>query len=210
MSTAPEAPPQIAHCPDCPARAFRLCGCTLDARLQHLPQHVSRTSVLNSDELDAELTRQVSLTSLPIPELDPSHRGCWDKGGGGVDRRQAGGGGPGRNTPHLKQWCTIILVAGVTQSLGPPPPKASGLSLRGKTERKGFVTPTETTVRGDALCLMVMGPSLLQRLAVGGWRLAVGGWRLAVGEWRRLVAVGGWPLAVGGGWWRLAVPGGCP
>ena len=65
---------------------------------------------------------------------------------------------------------------------------------------------------------MVMGPSLLQRLAVGGWwRLAaVGGWRLVVGEgWRRLVvggwwrlaAVGGWRLAVGGGWRRLVVGG---
>ena len=41
---------------------------------------------------------------------------------------------------------------------------------------------------------MAMGPSRLQRLAVGDWRLA------AVGSWR-LVAVGGW---------RLVVPGGCP
>ena len=49
--------------------------------------------------------------------------------------------------------------------------------------------PTETNVHGDALCFMVMRPSLLQRLAVGG------GWRLAVvGSWR-LVAVGGhWGL----------------
>ena len=31
------------------------------------------------------------------------------------------------------------------------------------------VTPTETSVHGDALCFMVMGPSLLQKLAVGGW-----------------------------------------
>ena len=57
---------------------------------------------------------------------------------------------------------------------------------------------------------MVMGHSLLQRLAVGGWRLVV------VGGWRHLVAVGGsWWLAVGGwwglavgGWWPLAVGGG--
>ena len=60
-------------------------------------------------------------------------------------------------------------------------------------KRKRFITPTETNVHGDALCFMVMGPSLLQRLAVGGWRLA------AVGGW--------WELAVGGGWWRLAVSG---
>ena len=52
---------------------------------------------------------------------------------------------------------------------------------------EGFVTPTETKVRGDAVRFLVMEPSLLQRLAVGGW----------------------W-LAVGGGWRRLAVPGGCP
>ena len=43
----------------------------------------------------------------------------------------------------------------------------------------------------DALCFMVMGPSLLQRLAVGSWLLVVGGgWRLAVGSWQ--LAVGGW------------------
>ena len=51
-----------------------------------------------------------------------------------------------------------------------------------KEEKKTFATPTEKNVHGDALCFVVMGPSLLQRLAVGGWRLvAVGGWRLAVG-----------------------------
>ena len=63
-------------------------------------------------------------------------------------------------------------------------------------KKKTFVTPTEKNVHGDALCYIVMGPFVLQRLAVGGWRL---------------VAVGGWRLAVGGSW-RLAavVPGGCP
>ena len=52
--------------------------------------------------------------------------------------------------------------------------------------------PTGTNVDGDALCFMVMGPPLLQRLAVGGWWLVVVGssWRLAVG--------GSWRLAVGG------------
>ena len=58
----------------------------------------------------------------------------------------------------------------------------AGLSLkRGGGGGNGCVLPTETNVHGDALCFMVMGPSLLQRLAVGGWWLAVGGWRLAVG-----------------------------
>ena len=52
-----------------------------------------------------------------------------------------------------------------------------------KKKRKGFVTLTEMNVHRDALCFMAMGPSVLQRLAVGGW------WRL---------------VAVGGGWW-LAV-----
>ena len=38
---------------------------------------------------------------------------------------------------------------------------------------------------------MLMGPSLLERLAVGGWwGLAVGGWRLAVGGGWRVAAVG--------------------
>ena len=66
--------------------------------------------------------------------------------------------------------------------------------------KKTLVKPTETNVHGDALCFMVMGPSLLQRLAVGGWRLVgIGGWLLmAVGRWQ-LVAVGGWRLVVPGG-----------
>ena len=78
----------------------------------------------------------------------------------------------------------------------------------------GFITPTATNVHGDSLCFLVVGHSLLQRLAVvvggggrrfvvgGGWRLALGGWQLvAVAGWRRLAAVGGgWRLAVGGPW----------
>ena len=54
-------------------------------------------------------------------------------------------------------------------------------------KKKTFATPTEKSVHGDALCFMVTGPSLLQRLAVGSvWRLVgVGGW---------------WRLAVGGRW----------
>ena len=57
--------------------------------------------------------------------------------------------------------------------------------------------PTETNVHGDAVCFMVMGPCLLQSLAVSGRRLvAVGVLRLV-----RLAAVGGW---------RLVAPGGCP
>ena len=44
----------------------------------------------------------------------------------------------------------------------------------------GFVTPTETNAHGNALCFLVMGRSVLQRLAVGGWRLVVGGpWGLS-------------------------------
>ena len=45
------------------------------------------------------------------------------------------------------------------------------------------MSPTETNVHGDALCFTIMGPSLPQRLAVGGdwWRLAVGGpWGLSL------------------------------
>ena len=60
---------------------------------------------------------------------------------------------------------------------------------------------------------MVMGRSLLQRLAVGRWwllaavaglsGLAVGSlWRLAVGGWR-LVVGGCWRRLVVGGWWSL-------
>ena len=57
------------------------------------------------------------------------------------------------------------------------------LSLRGK---KAFVRKTSTNVHGDTLCFMVMGPSLLQNLVVGGW------WRLGFGRWQWLAAVGGW------------------
>ena len=79
--------------------------------------------------------------------------------------------------------------------------------LKGKN--RTFLTPAETMVHGDALCFMVMGPSLLQRLVVGGWwplvvggrwRLVVGGWWLGVGSWQRLAVGGGWQLAVGGPW----------
>ena len=49
-------------------------------------------------------------------------------------------------------------------------------------------------VHENILCFMVMGSSLVQRLAVGSWRLALvavgGGWqRLAIGGWRSLGAV---------------------
>ena len=91
--------------------------------------------------------------------------------------------------------------------------------LQGERKGKGPERPAETDVHRDALFLRVTGPSLLQRLAVGGWwRLAVGGgWRLvAVGGWWRLAVGGWWWLAVGGwwrlavgGWWRLVAVGGC-
>ena len=72
-----------------------------------------------------------------------------------------------------------------------PDAGTAGVRLSFRGGGKAFVTPTETNIHGDALCVMVMWPS--RRLAVGGWRLAVGGWRLAVGGWR-----------------LAAVPGGCP
>ena len=88
--------------------------------------------------------------------------------------------------------------------------RETGLSSSGeKKERKGFVTPQDTNVHGDALCFMGKTlnhrNSIGQRLADGGsWRLAFGGgWRLAVGGWWRLAADGSWRLAVGGGWWSL-------
>ena len=86
------------------------------------------------------------------------------------------------------------------QGAGPWGRGGAGLPLRGGKE-KTFVTPTERNVHGDALCCLVMGLSLLERLAVGGWRLVV------VSGWQLVVVGGGWQLAVGGGW-RLAVGGG--
>ena len=75
---------------------------------------------------------------------------------------------------------------------------------RGRTvlegTKKDLHNATKTNIHGDILCFMVMRPSLLQRLALRGWRLVVGGgWRLAGGGWWRL-AVSGWRLAVGGLW----------
>ena len=83
----------------------------------------------------------------------------------------------------------------------PPPPTVTrlpGALLKGGGG--GFLTPTETNIHRDALYFLVMGPSLLQKLAGGWWLVTVGGWRLVAGGW--------WGL-VGGGW-RLEVPGGCP
>ena len=85
-----------------------------------------------------------------------------------------------------------------------------GLSSTGKNP---FITPTETNVHEDALCIMVKGPSPLQklRLAVGGgWWSAGGWWRLAAfGSWRLVAVGGGWRLAAVGGR-RLVVLEGCP
>ena len=54
-------------------------------------------------------------------------------------------------------------------------------SLRGKETLGPPKRNTKTNAHGDALWFLVTGPSLLQRLAVGGWRLAVAGnWCLAV------------------------------
>ena len=98
------------------------------------------------------------------------------------------------------------------------PARHSGV-LKGRNRKEDPRNASRTNVHGDALCFLVIARSLLQRLAVGGWRrlvavgsgwwLAVGGWRgLEVGSWR-LVAVGGWRWLVAGGW-RLVVPEGCP
>ena len=53
----------------------------------------------------------------------------------------------------------------------------AGLSSKGKKKKKVRDANGNECSRGRSL-LHVMGPSLLQRLAVGGgwWRLAVGGW----------------------------------
>ena len=78
-----------------------------------------------------------------------------------------------------------------------PPPTATRQAL------------PEPNLHGDALCFMVIGLSLLQKLAVGGWRLAVGGWwRLAAagcGCWSTVRVWWGLPV---GGWRLVAVRGG--
>ena len=62
-------------------------------------------------------------------------------------------------------------------------PAETGLSLRRKKKRTGFVTPTETNVHGDALCSMVKtwaGHKTTETELNSGSRLAVGGpWGLS-------------------------------
>ena len=88
--------------------------------------------------------------------------------------------------------------------------RGGGLS-QGKKGPKGFVTPTETNVHGDALCFVAKAwarHTATEAQLNNRWRLvAVGGcWRLAVG--------GSWRFVVVGGWWGWAVPRaalrGCP
>ena len=68
-----------------------------------------------------------------------------------------------------------------------------------KGAREGEKSLRNTNINGahrDALHFLVMGPSLLQRLAVGiGWWFVIGGWwRLAVGGWRSAVSGPSGPL----------------
>ena len=106
---------------------------------------------------------------------------------GGTGAMPPAGGEDSAKPGHVPEERDSACQRGSRASTLPWP----GLSLGENKEGKRFVTPTETNVHGDALCSVVMGRSLLQRLAVGGWRLvAVGGWwRLAVGGWWSLGAV---------------------
>ena len=86
-----------------------------------------------------------------------------------------GAGGGGRVWEKAGQW-------------------VSGLALREekKKKKKGFVTPTETNLHGDALCFMgktwARHKTTEAPLSNGSWLVAVGGWRLlAVGGGRLVV-----------------------
>ena len=98
------------------------------------------------------------------------------------------GAGEGKPAPRSHARARCSGVHGCT----------AGLSVRG-VGNKGFVTPTDTNVHGDALCFMVNEwQDTRHRSTIEQWLAVGGGWRL--------VAVGGWQSAVGGGW-RLAVGG---
>ena len=56
----------------------------------------------------------------------------------------------------------------------------TGLSSKEKKKRKGFITPTEANVHGDARCFMAKTwarhkttAAIEQWVAVGGWQLVV-------------------------------------
>ena len=106
-----------------------------------------------------------------------------------------GQGGAGQEAAAVSQWQTAEegVVPGDQR-------RCTGCSCCCRAVRKAhtkrFITPTETNVHGDALCVMVKTwakHKTTETVLNSGWRLAVGGWRLAVG-----------------GGWRLVVPGGCP
>ena len=107
--------------------------------------------------------------------------------------------GPGPPPPSP---CPPLLMSACTwgPDLGPLSPAAASRPPQGRCSVAAPPRPIPHDDRhpgpwwprrpGSSLA---MGPPLLQRLAVGGWRLVAvgGGWRLvAVGGWWRLVAVG--------------------
>ena len=136
----------------------------------------------------------------------------WEEGPGYVhsagarDRARArehsirlGGGGGGVGAPFLGPPLLRLLLH-----------QEQGCSEGGG---KGFVTPTEKNVHGDALCFMV---KTWARHKTIGTVLNNGRLLVAVGVWWLPAVVGGWWLAVVGGWWLAVVGGwrlalwGCP
>ena len=130
--------------------------------------------------------------SLTSAVASPSGRCSLTNGAHGASKSARAGGlrfgvpyGSALPAPQDKH---PLWPCGVGTGIGLP-------ELSSREKKGGFVTPTETNVHEDALCVMAKNwarynTTVLNngwRLVVGGWRLAVGGWRLAVGGWRLLV-----------------------
>ena len=94
----------------------------------------------------------------------------------------------------VRTWRAGLRAGEWTDEHPPPFPFSSRAVLMDKRKR-GFVTPTERNVHGDALWLMVKawawawaGHKTTETVLNNGWRLAVGGW---------------WRLAGVDGWWSF-------
>ena len=121
-------------------------------------------------------SRMATQTALPSPQEKCSSCNVCKQ-----SVNQCSGSPHAGDTPTTEKGYDISSTARnqlalPTEGGGPPQEEDLEDQVTPKT-----VAPTATNVHGDAICFMVMGPSLLQRFAVCRLPLVlVGGWRLVV------------------------------